>query len=379
VHPVSSRNVLIRNLDIYSDKTKDFESSGWNNDDGLDPESSQNVILERNHLTVSDDGGAVKAGRNVNGREHRQPSQDIIIRHSVYTNDGGGSAAISMGSEMSAGIRNVFIHDNEFGGPGLSLLLKIKTNSNRGGVVENIYLRDCLVRRAGSGLIQFDGNYSETMPFPNADIFNPTIRNIFIQNVDTAPTMNPGRTTFQFSSAASRSPVENVYYRDSDFYTTSTLGSAFSRNKFIKNFVVDNVSYINPATLERTVYNTTPLGLRDETVAVTGTGQVMPLTAASISRPDAITQVPAATFTLRGKVDLSSYPAFPATGTILLYVDRNATAIPAKLNLDGSFKSGPITLDDNQSWYRDRHYVAVNLFDTGINMTTMVYQVVVQH
>jgi hypothetical protein len=51
----------------------------------------------------------------------------------------------------------------------------------------------------------------------------------------------------------------------------------------------------------------------------------------------------------------------------------------AKLNPDGSFESGPIILDDNQSWYRDRHYVAVNLFDTGINMTTMVYQVVVQH
>jgi hypothetical protein len=100
VHPVSSRNVLVRNVDIYSDKTKDFEAGGWNNDDGLDPESSRYVVLEGNHVTVSDDGGAVKAGRNVNGRLHRAPSEDIIIRHSIYGNDGGGSAAISMGSEM---------------------------------------------------------------------------------------------------------------------------------------------------------------------------------------------------------------------------------------------------------------------------------------
>ena len=374
VHPVSSTNVLIRDLDIYSDKTKDFETGGWNNDDGLDPESSKNVVLERNHVTVSDDGGAIKAGRNVNGMEHRAPSEDIIIRHSVYNNDGGGSAAVSMGSEMSGSIRNVFIHDNEFGGPGLSLAMKIKTNSNRGGVVENIYMRDCVLKKAISGMVQFDGNYSETVPFPNADIYNPTIRNIYLDNVDTAPDMTPGKTTFQFSSAASRSPVENVYYRNSDFYTTNTLGSAFSRNKNIKNFVVQDVSFVNPSSGARTVYNTTPLNLLDETKAVTGSGSAVPLTATSIERPDVITEVPGATFSLRGKVDLSTYPTFPESGTVQVFLDRSATAVPALLEPDGTFTTGPITLDDSQSWYRDRHYVAVNFFD-GININTMVYQV----
>jgi polygalacturonase len=377
VHPVSSRNVLIRGLDIYSDKTKDFEAGGWNNDDGTNPESTRDVVMENNRVTVSDDGAALKAGRNVNGRRHRAPSENIIIRDSVYGNDGGGSAAISTGSEMSGGIRNVFIHDNEFGGPGLSLALKIKTNSNRGGAVENIYMRDSVLRTAISGMVQFDGNYSETVPFPNADVFNPTIRNIYIDNVNTPPTMTPGRTTFQMSSAASRSPVENVYYRDSEFYTTSTLEAAFSRNKNLKNFVVENVAYINPATGARTLYNTTPLNLLDETVAVTASGRTVPLTAASIENPGTIIDVPENTLRLRGKVDLTAHPDFARTGTVRLFVDRNATPVPVTVAADGGFETGPFTLDDDQPWYQDRHYLAINFF-SGLNMNTMVYQVAVQ-
>lgn len=373
VHPLNSRNILIRDLNIYSDKTKDFEASGWNNDDGIDPESSQNVVMERNDVTVSDDGAAIKAGRNVNGRLHRDPSAGIIIRDSSYNNDGGGSAGVSMGSEMSGGVRDVFIHNDVFGGVGLSLLLKIKTNSNRGGYVENIYVRDCLLKQAISGMVQFDSNFSETVPFPNSDVFNPVIRDVYLDNVNTARTMTPGRTTFQFSSATSRSPVENVYYRNSEFWTTNTLPAAFNNNKNIKSFVVSNVRYINPSTLAETVYNTTPLNLRDETTAHAA-GTDVHLTAASIADPDVINAVPAHTFTISGQVDLAAYPGFVTGGTVRVFVDRSTAPIAATLNADGSFSTGPITLNDNQYWYVDRHYVAVNFFN-GININTVVYQV----
>ena len=373
VHPLNSKNVVIRDLDIYSDKTKDFEANGWNNDDGVDPESSQNVVMEQNNVTVSDDGAAIKAGRNVNGREHRDPSEGLIIRDSSYNNDGGGSAGVSMGSEMSGGVRNVFIHDDVFGGVGLSLLLKIKTNSNRGGYVENIYVRNCLLKQAISGMVQFDSNFSETVPFPNADVFNPIIRNVYLDNVNTTQTMTPGRTTFQFSSAASRSPVENVYYRNSQFWTTNTLQAAFNNNKNIKTFVVSNVRYVNPSTLGETIYDTTPLNLLDQTVAHAGDTDAH-LTAASIADPNVINAVPGHTFTISGRVDLAAYPGFVNGGTVRVLVDRISTPIPATLNDDGTFTSGPITLDDNQYWYVDRHYVAVNLFN-GLNINTVVYQV----
>jgi polygalacturonase len=375
VHPLNSENVLVRNLDIYSDKTKDFEATGWNNDDGVDPESCKNVVLEGNRVTTSDDGAAIKAGRNVNGRLHRAPSENIIIRDSVYGNDNIGtySAAVSMGSEMSGGIRNVFIENNEFGGPGLAMILKIKTNSYRGGAVENIYLRHNLLKAARSAMVQLDSDYSETVSFPDADIFDPTVRNIYLDDVDTAPTMPPGKTTFQFSSAASRSPVENVYYRNSVFYTTSTLQAAFSSNKNIKHLVVENVRYIDPSSGAETVYNTTPLNLLDRTTAHAGDENIR-LTPASIADPNVINKVPAHTFTVSGKVDLAAYPGFVSGGTVRIFLDRSTTPIPVALSPDGSFTSGAITLDDDQYWYIDRHYVAVNLCN-GININTIVYQV----
>ncbi|MFJ4621534.1 glycoside hydrolase family 28 protein [Streptomyces sp. NPDC088812] len=324
VHPLSSKNVLIRDLDIYSNKTTGYERTGWNNDDGIDPESSENVVMENNTVTVSDDGAAVKAGRNVNGREHRSPSQNIIIRDSSYRNDGGGSAAISMGSEMSGGIRNVFIHDNTFGGSGLAMALKLKTNSSRGGAVEKIYMRDCLLEYAYYGVAEFDADYKETVPFPGADAFDPTIRDIHLDNVDTAATMPPGRTSFNFPSAASRSPVENVYYGNSVFHTSSTLSAAFTKNKNIRDLVVENVDYVNPATGATTRYDTTPLTLEKGTRAVWDDGTAVTLAEADSAHRDDVTTLPGATFRIAGQVDLSTAPDFPAKGTVRLF----STATP---------------------------------------------------
>ncbi|MET8209607.1 glycosyl hydrolase family 28 protein [Streptomyces sp. NPDC005373] len=380
VHPLSSANVLVRGLDIYSDKTKDFEAKGWNNDDGIDPESSHDVVMEHNHVTVSDDGAAVKAGRNVNGREHRTPSERIIIRDSDYRNEAGNSAAISMGSEMSGGIRDVFIHDNVFGGHGMAMALKIKTNSTRGGAVESIYLRDSLLQYAVRSLVELDSNYNETVPFPNADDFDPQVRNIYVDRVDTGPDMPPATTSFSFRSAASRSPVENVRYRDSVYHSTSTLAAGFADNKNIKDLVVDNVTYINPQTGATTRYDTTPLRLLDVTRAVPDTGDATGLTAADAGRPDTVTPVPGRTFRIAGAVDLSTAPDFPRTGTLRILVDRDDAPVPVHVRADGTFLSDPVTLDDDQSWYRGRHYVSVNFWaDNGIDINTSVYQVAVSN
>src|SRR5262245_18401714 len=102
---------------------------------------------------------------------------------------------------MSGGIRNLFVERNEFGRPGLSMLLKIKPNANRGGYVRNVYVRHSLLHSAILSMVQFDGNYPETVPCPNADEFTPTIRIIFLDDVDTAPDMTPDRPTFRMSSA----------------------------------------------------------------------------------------------------------------------------------------------------------------------------------
>lgn len=355
VHPLNSRNVLIRDVDI--------SDTAHHTDDGVDPESSTNVVIERDQITVLDDGVAIKSGRNRDGRDHRAPSNGVIIRNDTFFNPNGGSASFSAGSEMSGGVYNVFAENNVSGGAGTAYVLKIKTNSYRGGAVEGIYVRNSLVTQTIRGIANFDTNYSESAPFPNADVFNPTIRGVYIDHVDAAPTVSTSFPAFVVSSSVSRSPTADIYYRDSTFYTTATFETAFSRatNRFFANLVVDHVTFVNPVTQARTEYNASSPQLLGPTTA-NSNGTVVPLRAAA----NTVTELPQHTFTLSGSAD----PGL----TVSVYLDRSTTPIPVTVQPDGSFATAPITLDDSQYWYTDRHYVAVNLY-SGLDVNTVVYQV----
>lgn len=81
-----------------------------------------------------------------------------------------------------------------------------------------------------------------------------------------------------------------------------------------------------------------------------------------------VTPLPADSFTISGKVNLA------AGESVNVYVDRDTTPVPVTVNPDGSFTSGPITLNNDQYWYAGRHFVALSLAD-GINVDTVVYQV----
>ncbi len=352
VHPLNSQNVLIRDVDIAD--------TAHHTDDGIDPESCDDVVIERSQITALDDGIAIKSGRNVDGRTHRQPSQNLIIRGDTFNNPNGGSASISIGSEMSGGVRNVFAENNVSGGAGTAYVLKIKTNSYRGGVVQGIYVRNSIVTQTIRGIANFDTNYSESVRFPNADVFNPTIRGIYFDNVNAAPSVSTTFPAFVVSSSVSRSPTANVYYRDSVFFTTATFESAFSRssNRFFANLVIQNVTFVNPATQARTVYNAASPRLLDQTTA-SGGGTVS-------LRADALNAVPQHTFTLTGRAE----PGVEVSA----FLDRDPNPVPVSVEPDGSFTTAPITLDNEQYWYIDRHYVAINL-NRGLDINTVVYQV----
>ncbi|MFD7136707.1 hypothetical protein [Streptomyces sp. NPDC059894] len=138
---------------------------------------------------------------------------------------------------------------------------------------------------------------------------------------------------------------------------------------------MENVDYVDPATGATTRYDTTPLTPENRTRAEWDDGTTVHLAEAGTAH---VTTVPGATFRVAGQVNLSTAPDFPAQGTVRLFVDRDTTAIPVRVRADGSFLSDPVTLDDDQSWYRDRHYIAVNLYQ-GIDINTVVHHVRVRH
>lgn len=130
VHLLCCENVICRGL-RYDAKLV--------NNDGIDPEMTRNLLIENIDFNNGDDNVAIKAGRDNDGwHSPARPSENIIIRNCHFK----GLHGVVIGSEMSAGVRNVFVEDCDYAGY-VKRGLYIKTNPNRGGFVNNIYFNRC--------------------------------------------------------------------------------------------------------------------------------------------------------------------------------------------------------------------------------------------
>jgi polygalacturonase len=169
VHPVLCRNVTIRNLSITADGP---------NTDGCDPESCTDVLISNCDFDTGDDCIAIKAGRNADGRRVKMPSENIVIERCRMKNGHGG---ITIGSEISAGVRNVFAQDCQLDSPGLEFAVRVKNNATRGGVIENIFARNLRVGQVAKAVLTIDFNYEEA----DKGGFMPVARNVVLENVTT--------------------------------------------------------------------------------------------------------------------------------------------------------------------------------------------------
>jgi polygalacturonase len=149
VHPVLSTNVTVRKLTIIS--------SGPNTD-GCDPECCTDVLIKECFFDTGDDCIAIKAGRNADGRRLHTPSQNIVIQGCRMKDGHGG---VTVGSEISGGVRNVFAENCQMDSPNLDFAIRIKNNAMRGGLLENIYVRDITVGQVSTAAITIDFYYEE--------------------------------------------------------------------------------------------------------------------------------------------------------------------------------------------------------------------------
>jgi len=167
VNPVLCKNVTVRNLLI--------ETNGPNND-GVDPESSTDVLIENCTFKTGDDCIAIKSGRNEDGRRVNVACANIVVKNCNMADGHGG---VSIGSEVSGGIKNVFVDNCKMDSPHLQRALRIKTNSYRGGKIENINFRNTTVGQVAEAVIEVDYFYEEGEGGP----FIPTVEHIYISNV----------------------------------------------------------------------------------------------------------------------------------------------------------------------------------------------------
>ncbi len=128
IHLLKCENATIRNIS--------YDAHNKNND-GIDPEYSKNILIEGITFNNSDDNIAIKSGRDHEGRASKLHSENIVIRNCSFQ----GLHAIVIGSEMSAGVENVFVENCDFAGK-LKRGIYIKSNPNRGGFIRNIFCKN---------------------------------------------------------------------------------------------------------------------------------------------------------------------------------------------------------------------------------------------
>ncbi len=196
IHPVLSTNIIVRDVKVVG--------HGPNND-GCNPESCKNVLIEGCYFDTGDDCIAIKAGRNNDGRRVNVPSENIIVRN-CQMKDGHGGVVI--GSEMTGGTRNVFADNCQMDSPNLDRALRIKTNSVRGGFVENVYMRNVTVGEVAEAVLKINFYYGER----DTGEFAPNVRNINMENV----TSQKSRYALSIRGY-DRSPITDIHLKNCEF------------------------------------------------------------------------------------------------------------------------------------------------------------------
>lgn len=200
IHPFLSKDVVLRNLKVYA--------HGHNND-GVDPEMSQNVLIENCIFDQGDDAIAIKSGSNQDAWRLNTPSKNIIMRNCTVKN---GHQLVAIGSELSGGIENVFIDNcTVVDGAKLNHLLFIKTNERRGGYVNNIYMSNIVSGKIDAGILGIDTDvlYQWRDLVPTIERRLTPIKNVYLDNIKA--------TNVKFISKISGQkelPVENIFLKN---------------------------------------------------------------------------------------------------------------------------------------------------------------------
>ena len=224
IHPLLSNDITVRGLKIWNEGP---------NGDGCDPESCDRVLIENCIFHTGDDCIAIKSGRNNDGRKWNIPSQNIIVRNCEMQDGHGG---VVIGSEISGGCRNVYVENCEMDSPNLDRVLRIKTNSCRGGIIENIYMRQVKVGQCRETVMRINLDYE-----PNENCcrgFNPTVRKVYMEDV----TCQKSKYGLLLNGLNDADNIYNIHVRNCRFDGVQDEGlkrTGKSHDLFLDNVVVN--------------------------------------------------------------------------------------------------------------------------------------------
>lgn len=220
MHPLRCENLTVRRVHVQNDGP---------NGDGCDPESCKDVLIEDCFFDTGDDCIAIKSGRNRDGLRWARPSENIIVRNCYMKNGHGG---VVIGSEISGGYKTLFVENCKMDSPDLDRVIRIKTNPCRGGVIEDVYVRNVEVGQCREAVLKINLDY-EPKEKCRRD-FPPTVKNVYLENV----TCNKSKYGVMIVGLKDRCNVYDIEVKDCNFNGVADGNNITGE---VKDIVFDNL------------------------------------------------------------------------------------------------------------------------------------------
>lgn len=201
LHPLSCEDLTLNGVKVFNP---------WysQNGDALDVESCKNVVVTNSLFDAGDDAICIKSGKDADGRRRGEPCENVLVKNNTVLHGHGGFV---VGSEMSGGVRNVYVADCTFIGTDVGL--RFKSTRGRGGVVENIYVDNInMINIPGDALIAdlyYAVKDAPGAPVPAVTEETPSFKNIHISNISCK-----GAGRAMFLNGLPEMPIENFSVRN---------------------------------------------------------------------------------------------------------------------------------------------------------------------
>lgn len=224
IHIYMSKDVWIHDLDVFA--------HGHNND-GVDLEMTQHALVENCLFDQGDDAVVIKAGRNQDAWRLNMPTQDIVVRNCKVAE---GHCLLGIGSEMSGGVRRVYMHDCH-STTKVTRMLILKTNHRRGGFIEDITMENVSSNKAVESILDIDTDvlYQWRDIVPTFETKITRIRNIVVKNATCGET---GRI-YDIKGDA-RDPVDGVLLQN---VHADTLTDYVNNAVNVKNLITEGITW----------------------------------------------------------------------------------------------------------------------------------------
>lgn len=236
LHPLSCEHITIKDVKVFNP---------WysQNGDALDLESCNYALIINNVFDAGDDAICIKSGKDEDGRKRGEPCQNVIVKNNVVLHGHGGFV---VGSEMSGGVKNIYVSDCTFLGTDVGL--RFKSTRGRGGVVENIHIHNINMIDIPHEALLFDlfyggkGAGEETeeeliarmkTAIPLVTEETPAFRDIYISGI----TAN-GVGRAMFFNGLPEMPIRNIDIKDVQI-TNAKAGIVISQ---AENVTIDNAN-----------------------------------------------------------------------------------------------------------------------------------------